>query len=230
MEVTMSHFQFKSNFPGGTAYVNYSANFTAATSTNTLAFVGTDLATGDNTVFIDNVRISPPISQLPPSLILTSPASGVVFNAANPVNLAASVTTNGNIIIGVQFYTNNNLITQVAAPYTYAWSNAPAGNSAVFARLIYNGGLPLDSVTVNITVTNPPPVVGGIGFNAAGLSLSVQGSGLANRPYYLSVASNLTPPVVWAPLLTNLSDAAGNIIFTNLAPTNAQEFFRLSAP
>src|SRR5439155_59661 len=46
-----------------TTYADYSAIFTATASTHTLAFVGTDLPGGDNTVFIDNVRIivvSPP--------------------------------------------------------------------------------------------------------------------------------------------------------------------------
>lgn len=43
--------------PGATSYADYSASFVASASTHTLAFVGTDLAGGDNTVFIDNVRI-----------------------------------------------------------------------------------------------------------------------------------------------------------------------------
>ena len=38
-------------------YETYTATFTATASTETLAFVGTDLAGGDNTVFIDNVQV-----------------------------------------------------------------------------------------------------------------------------------------------------------------------------
>ena len=49
-----------------TSYVNYTATFTATAATETVAFVGTDLAGGDNTVFIDNVRITaPPILSMP---------------------------------------------------------------------------------------------------------------------------------------------------------------------
>lgn len=44
--------------PGATSYVDYTANFTATATTNTLTFAGTDLNTGDNTIFIDNVRIA----------------------------------------------------------------------------------------------------------------------------------------------------------------------------
>ena len=217
--------------PGGTSYATYTASFTASAFAHTLSFAGTDLATGDNTVFLDNVSISPPVSQIPPSVVLTSPSNNAVLSAANPLNLAASVVTNGNNVVGVQFYSDtSNLIAQVTAPYTYAWSNANAGASTIFARLVFNGTNTVDSSTVNITVTNPPPVIAGIGLGTDGFTLSLQGAGLPNRPYYLNAASNLNPPVVWTTLSTNIADASGNILFTNLAPTNGQQFFRLSAP
>jgi hypothetical protein len=43
--------------PGAISWVDYTATFTATAATQTLSFVGTDLAGGDNTVFIDNVQI-----------------------------------------------------------------------------------------------------------------------------------------------------------------------------
>jgi fibronectin type 3 domain-containing protein len=219
------------NNPGTSSYANYTATFTASASTHVLAFVGTDIAGGDNSVFLDNVRISPPISQVPPSVALTTPANNSVFSAAGPVDLAAIVTTNGNTIVGVQFYSNtNSFITQVTAPYTYAWSNASAGASTVFARLVFNGSNTVDSGWVDITVTNPPPVANAIGLDVTGQTLNISGSGLSSRPYFLTAASNLAPPVVWAPILTNLSDSAGNISFTNIIPTNGQQFYRISAP
>jgi hypothetical protein len=216
---------------GATTYVNYTATFVASAATQTLAFLGTDLATGDNTVFIDDVRISPPISQLPPTIALTSPAPNAVLSAASPVNLTATVATNGNTIVAVQFFSDtNNLIAQVTAPYAYAWSNASAGNSTVFARLVFDGSNTVDSSSINITVTNPPPIVVGIGLGADGQTLTISGSGLSSRPYFLDTASNLTPPVVWTPVQTNLSDPAGNIYFTNILATNTQQFFLISAP
>ena len=42
---------------GATSYATYTATFTATAATETLAFVGTDLAGGDNTIFIDDVQI-----------------------------------------------------------------------------------------------------------------------------------------------------------------------------
>lgn len=219
------------NNPGATSYTTYTATFTASAFTHALSFVGTDLAGGDNTVFLDNVSISPPISQVPPSVMLINPTNGAVFSAANFVNLAAAVTANGNSIVAVQFYSDTtNLIAQVGAPYAYAWSNANLGASTVLARLIFNGSNTVNSSIVNITVTNPPPVTQGIGLAADGQTLRVSGLGLANSLYYLNTSSNLTPPVVWIRIQTNLSDASGNIIFTNIAPTNVQQFFIISAP
>jgi len=40
-----------------TAWAGYNARFTATATTHTLSFVGTNFRTGDNTVFIDNVRL-----------------------------------------------------------------------------------------------------------------------------------------------------------------------------
>jgi len=63
----------------GTSYLPYSTNFIATATTHTLAFVGTDLFTGDNTVFLDNVAIVLS-SDLPatPTGLTATPAKGQV--------------------------------------------------------------------------------------------------------------------------------------------------------
>jgi len=43
--------------PGAISWLDYTMTFTATTATQTLSFVGTDLAGGDHTVFIDNVQM-----------------------------------------------------------------------------------------------------------------------------------------------------------------------------
>jgi len=43
--------------PGAITWTDYTATFTATATTHTLAFEGTDLASGDNTVFLDNVQM-----------------------------------------------------------------------------------------------------------------------------------------------------------------------------
>ncbi|MBV9850850.1 MAG: hypothetical protein JO250_14350, partial [Armatimonadetes bacterium] len=45
--------------PSGTAYADYTVGpFTAAAGSHTLAFVGLNPHGGDNTAFLDNVRIT----------------------------------------------------------------------------------------------------------------------------------------------------------------------------
>ncbi|QJE96916.1 DUF642 domain-containing protein [Luteolibacter luteus] len=48
----------QSNPAGSTSFTAYGASFTATLALHTLSFVGTNLAGGDNTVFIDNVQIA----------------------------------------------------------------------------------------------------------------------------------------------------------------------------
>ena len=128
--------------------------FTATAKTHTLSFVGTDLVGGDNTVFIDNVRFSPVLQPVAAAVALTSPANNAAIEAAAPVNLTATVTTNGNIINGVQFYADNiTLLGQITnAPYTFAWAEVSAGAHTVFARVLFNSGSSADSAPITFTV------------------------------------------------------------------------------
>ncbi len=107
--VTVNGVVIASFNPGAsaTSYLNYTAAFTATAPTQTVAFVGTDLAGGDNTVFIDNIRITPPpilspvnlnIQQMGANLVL-SWSQGVLLEATNIIgpwtaNYATSPYTN----------------------------------------------------------------------------------------------------------------------------------------
>ena len=146
----------KVNSPGSTSYTTYTATFTATATTHTLAFAGTDLAGGDNTVFVDNVRFSPLLQPVAAAVALTVPANNAVMAAAAPANLTATVTTNGNIINGVQFYSDTiTLLGQITnAPYTFAWANVTAGSHTVFARVLFDNGSSADSAPVKLTVLN----------------------------------------------------------------------------
>jgi alpha-L-rhamnosidase len=214
-----------------TSYVDYTAGFAATATAHTLTFVGTDLVKGDNTVFIDNVRLSPPLVPGLSAVSLTTPAYNSSFAAPATIKLAATVVTNGNAINVVQFYANaTNLIAQTEAPYAYSWSNVTAGAYSLSAQVIFNGGGAANSFPVSIVVTNLPPVIGGIVFEAAGQKLDIFGNGVTNQLYVLSMTTNLAFPVLWQPILTNLSDFSGNISFSNVWATNYQQFFRIFGP
>ncbi len=153
----------QSNSPGSTSYTPYTAIFVATAATHTLTFVGTDLAGGDNTVFIDNVTLSllSPLQPVAAGVALANPANNSVFAAHAPVNLAASVTANGNLINGVQFYIDDAMISQSAnAPYSCAWANAGEGAHSMVARVLFNNGSFADSIPVDIVVANANPNLG----------------------------------------------------------------------
>jgi len=230
--VTIDGAVIQSFNPGAaaTSYVDYSATFSATAVAHTLGFVGTDLATGDNTVFIDNVRFSPAIQPLSASVALTAPAEGASFFASASIALTATVTTNGDQINSVQFFANvTNLLGQVlTAPYIFPWTNVSAGSYGVGARVNFNGNRYADSAPVNVIVSPAPPTIQSITTTEGSFSLA--GIGQAGQPYVLMTASNLIPPVSWSPALTNLADTNGNFTFPNLPSTNSQQFFRISTP
>jgi hypothetical protein len=92
----------------------------------------------------------------------------------------------------------------------------------------FNGGAIANSAAVNITVTNLPPVLGNIGFASNGQQLVVSGGGQPGCSYILVRATDLVPPVVWTPVMTNLADSSGNISFTNLPAVGTSAFYRIS--
>jgi len=217
------------NFPpGGTSYALYSASFTATAAIHTLSFVGTDLAGGDNTVFLDNLRIVPPIPPVAPLITLTAPANNSTFLAPATVNLAATVTPNSNQINSVGFYYNTtNLITSVTnAPYLCAWNNAGAGGYSLSARVNYNNVSSVTSAAVNVIVTNPPPPLAPTSLLAttqASLVMLTWSPGTGATSYNLK--SSLTNGGPYT-LVTNLPDTS----YTNVAqPPGSTWYYVVSA-
>jgi hypothetical protein len=117
-----------------TSYVDYTTNFTATAATHTLTFAGTDLVGGDNTVFLDNVRIAPAPSLTPPQIGWQMSNGQIQFSwplthygwhlvgQTNP--LSVGLGTNWIAVPGSQ---TTNLF---AVPVN-------TGNGSVFFRLVY---------------------------------------------------------------------------------------------
>jgi hypothetical protein len=94
--------------PGATIFVPYTASFTATAATETVAFVGTDLTTNNDTVFIDDVQITGGPVVPPP------PPTGLAATAGN-----AQVSLNWNVSTGAASY-NVNRSTTGGGPYATA--------------------------------------------------------------------------------------------------------------
>lgn len=216
---------------GATTYADYSAHFTATAPSETLSFVGTDLATGDNTVFIDNVRLAPAIQPAVSAAVLLSPTNGAVFAPNAAIPLEANVISNENQIDGVQFYVNQtNLLGEAAnPPYAINWPGAKPGVYSIFARVLFNGGGAADSGAASFTVT-APPAIGGIEIETASQNLDIWGTGKPSQACILEAATNLAPAALWIPVETNFSDAAGSFGFTNLRGGKEALFFRVLQP
>jgi hypothetical protein len=117
-----------------TNYADFTTNFIASATTHTLAFVGTDLPGGDNTVFLDNVRVTPSPALLPPQIgwqtangqiQLSWPADHYGWHLeaqTNPVRIGLG--TNWSAVSGSQ--TTNQFVMPLST-----------GNGSVFFRLAY---------------------------------------------------------------------------------------------
>ncbi|MGA2245043.1 MAG: protease pro-enzyme activation domain-containing protein [Verrucomicrobiota bacterium] len=96
---------------GATAYAPYTASFTATAPTETLAFVGTDLAGGDNTIFIDNVQIASisPAAPAPPTGLTATAGIAQVILGWNSVSGATSYSVESSTVIGGPYLTVANV-------------------------------------------------------------------------------------------------------------------------
>jgi autotransporter-associated beta strand protein len=183
-----------------------------------------------------NLAVTANFAANPASVVVwTSPTNGASYTVPAIISLAASVTTNGNLINAVQFISNTtNLLAQVTnAPYAYAWTNVATGSYSLLARVLFNGTASNDSSAVVITVNNAVPVVpviaaGTVAFTGGGFTLG--GTGGAGQAYVLLGATNLVSPV-WTPIATNVADTNGVFQFTDPGATNTlQQFYRLRSP
>ena len=156
--------------------------FTASASPNgtTWTVVGTDTITMASNALVGiavtshtttqrcaatftNVSVTTGPANSPPSVSITSPSEGATFTAPATVTINASaLDTDGSIAL-VEFYEGGFFLgSDTTAPFSFTWTNAPAGNYALTARATDNLGAVTTSAPVNITIqpgANSPPTV-----------------------------------------------------------------------
>lgn len=113
--------------PGAISWLDYSETFMATSASQTLAFVGTDLAGGDNTVFIDNVQI---VAAGGMSVIVTnssfeSPSLGAGKHQYNPSSGSWTFSGNGSTPTGSGLCANGS---------AFGNPNAPQGGQVAFLQ------------------------------------------------------------------------------------------------
>ncbi|HET7697580.1 MAG TPA: Ig-like domain-containing protein [Vicinamibacterales bacterium] len=116
------------------------------------------------TATFDNVTVSsstPPPANQPPSVALTSPASGASYTAPATISVAAAASDSDGTVAKVDFYVGTTLMgTDTTSPYALTWSNVPAGTYTLTARATDDDGAVTTSAGVTVTVSSQPPPTG----------------------------------------------------------------------
>jgi starvation-inducible outer membrane lipoprotein len=150
--------------PGATAYVPYTANFTATAATETLAFVGTDLAGNEDAVFLDDVQIATGSSGTPAA------PTGLTATAGN-----GQVSLSWTSVIGATSY-NVESATVDGEPYSMLanvagtnFVNTGLANGTTYYYVVSASnasGAGPNSSQVSATPQVPPPSLTAIAGNA----------------------------------------------------------------
>jgi regulation of enolase protein 1 (concanavalin A-like superfamily) len=90
----------------------------------------------------------------PPTVSMTTPISGVSFTAPATIALAATASDSNGSVSQVQFFAGSTLLaTDTSSPYSYSWTNVPAGSYSLTAVARDNQGATRTSAAVTVTVT-----------------------------------------------------------------------------
>jgi regulation of enolase protein 1 (concanavalin A-like superfamily) len=92
----------------------------------------------------------------PPSATLTSPAANATFTAPATVAMAANASDPEGNLARVDFMSGSTVLgSDTTAPYSFSWTNVPAGTYILTARAVDGEGAATSSAPVSISVTDP---------------------------------------------------------------------------
>lgn len=205
------------------------------TSTNWLMLYNASLSTTATDIFGAN-----PITLSDGTLAVSNnytPPNAETFNFALGTN-ASTIAAGGNLLF------NSAVINATNGPgfgpglytlFTYkgteggnhALGDTPAGYNCLFYTNTVNGGLDL------LVASSEPSVPGITSISVSGMTLTISATnGSDGGQFVLLGTTNLDPPVVWTPILTNKFNGSGDInLETNVVNPNIPwEFFRLQQP
>lgn len=132
-----------------------------AAGTYTFTAVATDNAGATKTSSPVTVTVNSP-GNVAPTVSLTSPANNATFTAPATISLAANANDVDGTITQVDFYAGSTfLFSDSTSPYSFDWTNVPAGSYTLTARATDNSGATVTSASVAITVnsTSEPTTV-----------------------------------------------------------------------
>lgn len=96
-----------------------------------------------------------------PNVAMSSPANNASYQFQTPIPLGATASDPDGSIARVEFYVGTTKLGEdLAAPYQFAWNDAPVGAHSITARAVDNKGEARTSapITVNVVQNFPPQV------------------------------------------------------------------------
>jgi hypothetical protein len=150
---------------GTTLTASQSADGVAWTAIGTMSVttadivVGLAVASGDPaqaaTATFDNVAVATAVANQAPTVSLTAPASGATYKAPASVVISANAADADGTITRVDFFAGTTLVgSDTTSPYSFTWSNVPAGTYSLTAAALDNAGATTTSAARSITVAN----------------------------------------------------------------------------
>jgi hypothetical protein len=111
-------------------------------------------------VFVSDIVKVNVVSNIPPTVVITSPANKASFISNSNIILTADAADTGGSVSRVEFYENNILIgADSTSPYAITWKNVPKGSYALLAKAIDDLNAFAISDTVHVEVAdNTVPV------------------------------------------------------------------------
>jgi hypothetical protein len=173
-----------------------------AAGTYTLTAVARDQGGLTTTSASRTVTVTTTTNQ-PPTAALTAPANGATFTAPASVTISANASDTDGTVARVDFYSGTSLLgSDTTSPYSFTWSNVPAGTYSLTAVALDNAGAQTTSAARTITVNNPPMASHAV-FNAS------SNHDTAVTSYRLDIFTNGADPNTATPIQTqNLAKPA----------------------
>ncbi len=135
-----------------------------------------------------------------PTVSLTAPANNTTVCAGTSVTLTATASDPDGSISKVEFYHGTTLITtRTSAPYTYNWTNAPAGTLSITAKAYDNTNASATSAARTLVVNaipNAPAVAETVNYcvGSTASRLTATGTGLKWYTAATGGSGNSTAP------------------------------------
>ncbi len=141
-----------------------------------------------------------------PTVALTAPSDGAIFNPGSDITLAANAADTDGTIATVEFFAGGLFLgSDSTSPYRFTWAAVPEGVHSLRAQAIDNRGAVRASVPVTITVGIPTPLFGDaftgrgviVGFTNTALGTNLTFTREAGEPRHASRSGNHSGWLTW---------------------------------